>query len=198
MQVLTSFVLALIPLLIAVDPAAIVTIFLALTQDSDPAARRRIARDALVTALTIGLAFMLLGALVFAALGIDRADFQIGGGLILLVLSLSELVLGERDTAYDARHVGVVPLGTPLIIGPAVLTALTLLQKEQGNAVTVAAFVVTLAIVAAFLGAAARIRKAIGPAGLKAVSKIVSILLAAFAVHLIRIGIMDIVAQAAQ
>ncbi|MCD6405914.1 MAG: hypothetical protein J7M19_08805 [Planctomycetes bacterium] len=81
----------------------------------------------------------------------------------------------------------------PLIIGPAVLTALTLLQTEHGNAVTVAAFIVTLAVLGISLAAAQRIRKAIGPAGLKAVSKIISILLAAFAVHLVRMGIMEIV-----
>lgn len=193
MHILQEIMLAMIPLVIAVDPAAVVTIFLGLTEKVDQAARRRIARDALATALVIGLGFMFLGAVVFTALGIDKADFQIGGGLILLVLSLSELIFGDRNQAYDSRHVGVVPIGTPLIIGPAVLTALTLLQTEYGNAVTVAAFIFILAVLGICLAVAPRIRKAIGPAGLNAVSKIISILLAAFAVHLVRMGIMDII-----
>ena len=187
--------LALIPLLIAVDPAMSVAVFLALGEGRDAGERRRILRDGIVTALVVGVAFMFLGARIFGLLGIEKADFQIGGGLILLTLSLADLVLGDRSQRRKDDFVGVVPIGTPLIAGPAVLTALTVLQKLHGNAATLAAFLLTLAITGAALYFSGAIKRLITTGGLKAVSKIISILLAGFAVHLIRMGVTSFMGQ---
>jgi multiple antibiotic resistance protein len=194
MAILQQLGLALLPLLIAVDPPGLVVVYAWLTEGVESAGRRRILRDALLTALLLGVGFMFLGAAVFRALQIDRSDFRIAGGLILLVLSLSDLLRARQQRRGD-DFVGVVPLGTPLIVGPAVLTTLTLLQKHYGNPVTLATFVVAIALVAAVLSLARPLTRLVGPASLKASSKIISILLAAFAVHLIRIGITEIVAS---
>ena len=194
MGAFASLGLALIPLLIAVDPAAAVTIYLSLTERLTARERLLVLRDAIITALVLGFGFMLLGALIFRALGIDEHDFQIGGGLILLVLSLADLVSDSRGTRSESRHIGVVPLGTPLIIGPAVLTAITLLQNQYGHPVAAAAFVATIAILTLALISARFIARLMGAGGLAAVSKVVSILLAAFAVHLIRTGVTAILA----
>jgi len=196
MEFLRLVGIAVVPLVIAVDPAASVIMFLAVTEGEPQPMRRRILRDAFLTSLIVGVGFMFLGAAVFNLLGIDRADFQIGGGLILVVLSLADLVLGDRARRHRDEYVGVVPIGTPMIVGPAVLTALTLLQTSYGTAITLAALLVVLLITAGALVLAELIKGAIGTAGLKAISKIVSILLAGFGVHLIRVGIVAITSAA--
>jgi len=193
MEALANLGLALIPLLIAVDPAAAVTIYLSLTERLTPRERLLVIRDAIITAVVLGFVFMFLGALIFSALGIDEHDFQIGGGLILLVLSLADLVTENHCARAANGHVGIVPLGTPLIIGPAVLTAITLLQNQYGNALAGAAFIVTIAILAGALAVARHIARFVGSSGLAAISKVVSILLAAFAVRLIRTGVTAII-----
>jgi len=194
MGVLGQLGLALLPLLIAVDPPGLVVVYAWLTEGVEGAARKKILRDALLTAFLLGVGFMLLGAGVFRVLQIDTADFRIAGGLILLVLSLSDLLTSRRQRKSD-DFVGVVPLGTPLIVGPAVLTTLTLLQKHHGNPVTLAALVIALVLVAVLLSLERSLKQLVGAAGLKAASKIISILLAAFAVHLIRIGVTEIIAS---
>jgi multiple antibiotic resistance protein len=196
MDFIAKVVLALVPLIIAVDPAASVTVFLSLAEGLDHPARHRILRDALVTAFAIGVGFLFLGAFVFRLLGIDKADFQIGGGLILVVLSLADLVAGDRARRRRSEFIGIVPIGTPLIVGPAVLTAITILQVEYGNAVTVSALVAVLAVTGLALLVAEHAKVAIGTGGLMAVSKIISILLAGFGVHLVRTGLSDILAGA--
>lgn len=190
----TMFV-ALVPLLIAIDPAASVTVFISLSEGLDERTRQKILRDAFLTSVAVGVGFMFLGAIVFRLLGIDRTDFQIGGGLILLVLSLADLLAGDRAHRHRDQFVGVVPIGTPLIVGPAVLTALTVLQSEHGNAATVAALLAALVITAIGLIASQFVKKVIGTGGLKAVSKIISILLAGFGVHLVRMGLIDILSR---
>ena len=196
MDFIAKAFLAFVPLLIAIDPAASVTVYIGLVEGLDVQARRAILRDAFATAVAISIGFMFLGQLVFRLLGIDKTDFQIGGGLILLVLSLAD-ILTDRAARHRGQYVGVVPLGTPLIVGPAVLTALSLLQGEYGNVVTAAGLLSALALTAAAVAAAQWISRVIGHAGLKAVSKIISILLAGFAVHLIRMGVKEILGAAA-
>ena len=163
--------LALLPLVIAVDLPGLVVAYSWLTEGADSAGRKKILRDALLTALLLGGGFMFLGAAVFRVLQIDNADFRIAGGLILLVLSLSELLRGRQQRRTD-EFVGVVPLGTPLIVGPAVLTTLTVLQKQHGNGLTVASLVTMIALVAVLLVTARPVTRVVGSAGLKAASKV--------------------------
>jgi len=198
MGFLASVAMAMVPLLIAIDPAASITVLLSLEEGADIGTRHRILRDAVFTALAVGIGFLFLGEAVFRLLGIDKADFQIGGGLILVVLSLADLVAGDRARRRRDEFVGVVPMGTPLIVGPAVLTALTVLQHEYGTVITMTSLVAALVLTAVGLALADRVQSVIGTAGLKAVSKIISILLAGFGVHLVRLGVMEILAHAAR
>jgi len=83
---------------------------------------------------------------------------------------------------------GIVPLGMPLIAGPALLTALLILIDSVGLLYTLASLLVNLAIVAVALCNADRFSRWMGKQGLRGVSKIIALLLAAIAVSLIRRG----------
>src|SRR4051812_50143634 len=113
-----SFLLAFIPLFVAIDPVGLVPMFLSLSSNVEEAQRRAASRQAVVTAFTVGVCFLFLGKLVFRALGITVADFQIAGGIILLVLSVQDLVGSEAPARVGSKDFGVVPLGLPLIAGP--------------------------------------------------------------------------------
>lgn len=84
---------------------------------------------------------------------------------------------------------GVVPLGTPLIVGPAVLTSLLILGGVQGTSATILAFLVNLLIVAIAFLAAGPMTRMLGESGTRAISKITALLLAAYAVMMIRSGV---------
>lgn len=83
---------------------------------------------------------------------------------------------------------GIVPLGMPLIAGPALLTALLILIDTVGIVFTLVSLLVNLAIVAVALCNADRFSRWMGKQGLRGVSKIIALLLAAIAVSLIRRG----------
>ena len=124
----------------------------------------------------------------FSALGITVADFQIAGGLILLILATRELVTFGPQDRGGADEFGIVPLGMPLIAGPALLTALLILIDTVGVVFTLVSLVVNLAIVAVALCNADRFSRWMGKQGLRGISKIIALLLAAIAVSLIRRG----------
>jgi multiple antibiotic resistance protein len=186
--VLKQFLLAFIPLFVAIDPIGLVAIFMGLGTSASSEYRQRQAFLGIFTALVVAVGFIFLGKFVFAALGITIADFQVGGGLILLVLAVRELVgVGPQDRGGSAEF-GVVPLGMPLIAGPALLTALLILVDSVGLVFTVTSLLVNLALVAAALCNADRFARWMGRQGLRGVSKIIALLLAAIAISLIRRG----------
>ena len=187
--------LAFIPLFVAIDAIGILPFILALTQDSNPRERPKVVRYAMLTALGLGLGFIAIGKGVFSVLGVEVADFLVAGGLILLVLSVRDLVTGkmmESQPAPGMEMVGVVPIGTPLIAGPAVLTTLLLLSDQYAVGVVIAAFILNLAVVWLIFAQANRIARFLGQGGLRAASKIAALLLAAIAVMMIRRGITSI------
>lgn len=183
-----KFLLAFIPVFVAIDPLGLVAIFMGLGTKASSEHRKRQAFLGLVTGLLVSIGFIFLGKAIFAALGITVADFQVAGGLILLALAVRELVgYGRSDRDTDDEF-GVVPLGMPLIAGPALLTALLILTDSVGVVFTLLSLIVNLAIVAIALCNAERFTLWMGRQGLRGVSKIIALLLAAIAISLIRRG----------
>ena len=186
---LEKFLLAFIPVFVAIDPIGLVAIFAGLGTHAPQEHRQRQAFIGIFTGLLISVGFIFLGKGVFAALGITVADFQVAGGLILLILAIRELVtLGPHDRS-GADDFGVVPLGMPLIAGPALLTALLILIDTVGLVYTMFSLIANLALVAIALCQSDRITRLMGKQGMRGVSKIVALLLAAIAVSLIRRGV---------
>ena len=185
---LKQFLLAFIPVFVATDPIGLVAIFMGLGTSSSSEHRQRQAFLGILTGLIVAVGFIFLGKIIFAALGITVADFQVAGGLILLVLAVRELVaLGPHDRG-GGDEFGVVPLGMPLIAGPALLTALLILVDSVGLLFTIASLLVNLALVAVALCNAELFARWMGRQGLRGVSKIIALLLAAIAISLIRRG----------
>jgi len=182
-----KFLLAFIPIFVAVDPIGLIAIFIGLGTSGSAENRRHQAFLGIFTGLGVAVFFIFLGKAVFAAVGITVADFQIAGGLILLVLAVRELVGSTHDRG-GGEDFGVVPLGMPLIAGPALLTALLILIDTVGVIFTVVALLANLGLVAIGLCNADRFTRWMGKQGLRGISKLIALLLAAIAVSLIRRG----------
>ena len=144
---LEDFLKAFIPLFVAIDPVGLAAIFLGLGQGIAPPQRQRIARQATITGGAVALGFLFLGQTMFAALGISVNDFQIAGGLILFILAARDLIHSAVEAEKLPEDFGVVPLGMPLIAGPALIATLLVLAHKVGYGVTLAALTVNLGIV---------------------------------------------------
>lgn len=187
---LERFVHAFIPLFVAIDPIGLAAIFLGLGHNVPTARRQQIATQATWTGGLVALGFLFLGQSVFKALGISVSDFQIAGGLILFVLAGRDLIQPATEPEKLPEDFGVVPLGMPLIAGPASITTLLVLAQNRavGVIATLVALAVNLGLVAFALHYSSWLGRRIGPTGMRAISKIVSLLLAAIAVSMIRDG----------
>ncbi len=191
------FVTQLLTLWAMLDPIGHLPLFLGATGDLNPQARRRAAALAVVIAFFILFFFGIAGQFLLHAMGISLLSFQIAGGIILLVFSLS-MVLGNPQTAAkspddrqtDPLSVAVYPLATPIIAGPGSMLAIILLTDNNRftlpeQAVTLVALAIVLSLMLAVFLLSDIISRIIGRGGTNVLRRIMGVILAALSVNLI-------------
>lgn len=188
----TKFLMAFVPIFFAVDAPGVLPLYIGLTEGMDPPARQRVLRQSLITAFIVAVAFIFFGKSIFALMGITVGDFQVAGGVLLFVIAAMDLVTEAKFTRKMPDTVGAVPLGTPLIIGPATLTMALMLTGVYGLWETLAAVVVNIGIAGVIFMGAEGLTRLLGPAGSRAVSKVASLILAAIAIMMIRKGLPEV------
>lgn len=195
MGFLGSFSLTFTALFVALDIIGTVPIYLSLTKELAPPARKAIVDKSMLVALVVALVFMAAGQTTFKHLGISLNDFRIAGGLILLLISLADLLGGPEAVQKSSGSTGIVPLAVPLISGPGVLTTLLLQVGSAGYPVTILALLANYVLGWIILRHCDRVTKWIGRDGTVVVSKIAALLLAAIAVAMIRTGTFESVGE---
>lgn len=195
-KVLEPYLLSFIPIFVAVDAIGNIPLFLSLVEGVDSARRRKIIKDAVNTATAMAIIFMIAGKFILRLMGITISDFQIAGGAFLFIISVRLLFPGEHKRVASNgadKDIGIFPLGTPLITGPAVLTTVLMMVDKYGIIPTFISMILNMFIVWFTLVKADSIMSSIGPSGTRAFSKIMYILLGAIGVMMIRHGIQSIV-----
>jgi multiple antibiotic resistance protein len=187
-----EIILAFIPIFFAVDPIGLLPVFVAYTSHLTPAEKQKIVVQSMITASCLAVGFLFFGKMIFHALSITIGDFMIAGGAILFCLSMIDLVNVGKKKNKQILDLGVVPIGTPLVVGPAVLTISLMMSDMHGIQAALVAVLVNILIVGVIFSASHHIMKVIGEAGARALSKFMALLLAAIGVMMIRKGIVVI------
>ncbi len=194
-KAIEPFILTFIPIFVAVDAIGNIPLFLSLVDGTTKKQKDKIIGDSVTTATVVAILFMLIGKLILSTLGITISDFQIAGGALLFIIAVRLLLPGsQKMILFEGRDkdVGVFPLGTPLITGPAVLTTTLIMLDDYGLVATFVALVLNMLIVWLTLVKADSIMKFMGANGTRAFAKIMYILLAAIGVMMIRRGIVGV------
>jgi multiple antibiotic resistance protein len=188
MDSLQAFLMSLIPIMVALDAPGTLPLYVGMTEGMKKHERRRVVRQSILTAFLVTVGFVLLGRAIFKALGILVEDFMIAGGVILLIIAVNDILqAGEKKMPRSAEF-GVVPMGTPIIAGPAMITTALVLVGVYGYVPVFLALVANLLLAWLILSQTERIISIIGLSGSRAFAKVVSLILAAFAVKMMRTG----------
>ncbi|MBN2755106.1 MAG: MarC family protein [Candidatus Goldbacteria bacterium] len=186
---LKEFILAFIPVFVAVDVIGLLPIFISLTRRLNKKQIKKTLILSFITGVSLALIFIFVGKWLFAMLGITVNDFMVAGGVILFLIALRDIFdIGKH--AGEVAEMGAVPIGTPLIVGPGVLTTCLILTAQYGIIPTITSVVLNVLIAVLVLSFSGAIIKLIGNTGVLAVSRIMALLLAAIAVMMIRKGLM--------
>jgi multiple antibiotic resistance protein len=184
------FFLSFIPLFVAIDVLGLIPLYLSLTEAMDKNARNKLTTDASMTALIASIIFLFGGKMIFNYLGITENDFRVGGGIVLLVIAVVDLINpSSEEHRAPTQSVGVVPIGIPLIIGPAALTTILIVVDQYGYFAAILALLTNLFIVWLVFRYATHLLNLMGEAGSKAVAKVAALFMAAIAIMMIRGGL---------
>ncbi len=188
-----NFWQAFVPLFVAFDGIGLLPLFWGLAHRLNAPQRQRAIAEAVVTAFLVAVGFLLVSRYVFALMGLELSDVMIAGGVILIILCLRDLLLPEALPEGEYPSPGIVPVGVPLLAGPAVLTTVLLVRDQYGRTATFGALVANLVLIWILLQTSKWLIQRLGKEGAQLVSKIFSLMLTAFGVMLIRRGIVSAV-----
>ena len=209
-DVLAALVAAFLPLFVAINIPGILPLYVGMTETFTADDRRTLLVRALAAALVLAVLMLFAGEVIFRTLGITVDDLRVGGGLILLVIAITDLAFGEdkdrragdkkaRKRMEDAEQtvdLPVVPLGIPLIIGPGAITTILIAEGQVGWVVTLLAIALNMVLVFVAFTFGPALLRFFGPGTSKAIAKVASLFLAAISVAMIRGGITAMIAAA--
>jgi len=181
--------LAFLPLFVAFDAIGVLPLYWALAQGQSATQRQHAVQNAVLIAWLVALAFLGVSGVVLRVMGIEVSDLMIAGGAILFGLSLKDLLLPEKLGPSSVEAIGVVPLGVPLIVGPAVLATMLLTRQRYGLIPTIGALTLNIILTWVVLQASDRLLERFGREAMAVISKVSNLILAAFAVMLVRHGV---------
>jgi multiple antibiotic resistance protein len=190
-----------VTLVAVLDPFLAIPIFLSVAAARGPAGRRRLVNAVSVTVFAVLSGAAIFGEALLAALGTSLPAFQVGGGLVLLLMALAMLNAqagGVRQSKAEAEEIesrdasGVVPLAVPLLAGPGAIST-TIVAAQAGDAVNIASLVVCIALVCMLLWSILRVAEPIGSrlgtTGLNIATRLLGLLLAAIAIEMMAGGL---------
>jgi len=192
----TDFLSLFLPLFVAMDPLGILPAFVQMTSNLSVQRRQKVLNGSILLAGVVGILFIPLGPRILLALGLKVGDFQIAGGLLVLVIALRDIVWEQKMFSMDDssdNSIGIVPIGIPLLVGPAVLATLILLGNRFIFWEIAGSLLLNLLIAWIIFRNASYLMKFMGVTGSKAVSKLSALLLSAYAVMMIRLAITSII-----
>jgi multiple antibiotic resistance protein len=190
-------------ILFIVDPVAAIPTYLVITQQEGPVERRRTARRACIAMTVLLVVFGATGTMLFQAFGITLPAFRTAGGLILWFVAM-DMLHGERrtqegrDEVYEGQikeDVALTPLAIPMLAGPgAISTAIVIAGQARGAAQTVvvyASIVLTGFISYLSLRLGEPLLGRLGKTGIRVVTRIMGLILAAVAVQFVFSGVRE-------
>lgn len=190
-------------ILFIVDPIAVVPSYLVITGDQTPEGRRATARRACIAAAAIMLAFAIGGQYIFKAFGITLPAFRIAGGLILWLVAM-DMLRARRTTQESAEElvegeekedVAITPLALPMLAGPGAISTVMVLAAQARtvpeSVVVYLSIVITALLAWVLLRAGETLVMRMGETGIRVMTRIMGLLLAAVAVQLVLTGVKD-------
>jgi len=174
-----------IQLFAIINPLSALPTFLIFTEGLSESNRRKVVNTTTLIVLALVFSFALFGQLILTALQVTVESFELGGGLLLMVIAIDMLGGTVRTKTVDMNQVAIVPLATPLLVGPGTMTTLIVLAGTQYLIDILIGGVIAATAVYLVLRHSNRISTVIGKNGVLAGSRLMAIILAAIAANMI-------------
>lgn len=200
-----------IALLAIVNPIGSVPIFISATDGWSKQDRTKTARTVAITVFIVLTVAALVGDAMLGFFGISMPSFQVGGGILLMLIAISMMhgkQSGTKQTSEEALSlserevIAIVPLSIPLLAGPGAISSMILSAQQQptffGHLLLAIPVFFVAGLIWGILQLADAIASQLGTIGINIVTRLMGLILAAMAVEFIANGLMGLFPQLAK
>ncbi|OPY61941.1 MAG: putative antibiotic transporter [Syntrophorhabdaceae bacterium PtaU1.Bin034] len=185
-----AFLKSFIPIFVALDVLGVLPLYARFSIGLDEKKRKRVLRESIVTAFLVTISFIAIGNEILDYLNISIEDFLIAGGIILFIIAVRDLLGGGREDLVGQDDLfAVVPLGVPLLAGPALLATSLIIFNTFGFIYVLVALVLNLALAGIIFKYSLLILRFISRRWIEAMAKVFILFLASIAIMFIRTGL---------
>lgn len=202
MEYLELLVKYTVAIFAVVDPFGAIPLIITILKDFPEKEQNLIIKKAVFYGSFILIFFLFLGNIFIKIFDVSIGDFQIAGGIILLLISIN-IIFGqplkekispqEIPSIKKLENVALIPIATPILAGPgAMVTSMTIASSQEN---TINLSIVGLSILLTFfmsyfiLISSKYIMRVLGDIFLDVISRMMGIIIMALAVQFIIKGI---------
>lgn len=195
----------IIALMVLINPLSAAPIFLSLTPYNSARERRKIAQTASLTVVIAIALFTILGDMILKVLNISIGSFQVGGGILILLIAIAMMNAQPNPTKHNPEeaqeagtrnNIAVVPLAIPMLIGPGSISTVIIYSSTAsswwGKAEIIMAGMVVAGVCYAGMLAATQLSKLLGATGINIINRIMGMVLAAVSIEIIAGGLKNL------
>lgn len=194
-----SILSAALILLLVMDPLGNSAMFLSILKDVDKKRQKRIILREVLFALVVLIFFLFCGRLLLSALHIEQSSLSISGGIILFLIAITMIFKGSQDTfkSEGDDEPFFVPLAVPLLAGPSAMATVMLFmaQDPQNWPKWLIAVVSAWGVSAIILYWSSSLGNLIGRRGLRALDRLMGMILTIVAVQMFTNGMTELVVE---
>ncbi|TDA36868.1 MAG: MarC family protein [Candidatus Methanomethylicota archaeon] len=190
--ILTQIVFITGQIFAILNPISVIPTFLSLTDDLDVVERHRIVRNSSFAVLIIALALALGGSYLLSFFHVSISSLQVGGGVLLMAIAIEMLGGLPRTKSLESHtEVAIVPIATPLLVGPGTMTTIIVLSGTVPLLLLIISIFIVAFITYLLLRYSDILVRVLGRNGIRAMGRFMTIIIAAFAAQLIYSGVTE-------
>ncbi len=194
MTIAESFLLVIVmtvQIYSVLNPISVIPFYITVTSNMDPNERKTLIRRSFIMVLGLLSLFSLVGGPFFTILNVSVSGLKFGGGIILMVLAIDTLGGFSRTKSMSEEDIAVVPLATPLLVGPGTITTLLILSSIHPIYLVFISAIIAGLLSYVTLNVSYVFVRILRKSGTVALARLMSIILAAFAADMIHEALKD-------
>ncbi len=194
MTIAESFLLVIVmtvQIYSVLNPISVIPFYITVTSNMDPNERKTLIRKSFIMVLGLLSLFSLVGGPFFTILNVSVSGLKFGGGIILMVLAIDTLGGFSRTKSMSEEDIAVVPLATPLLVGPGTITTLLILSSIHPIYLVFISAIIAGLLSYVTLNVSYVFVRILRKSGTVALARLMSIILAAFAADMIHEALKD-------
>jgi len=192
-----TFWTAVFTLFLVLDPLGNLPIVMALVKDLPERRRRWVVFRESLFALAVLVMFLFGGAFILGMMGVGTDDVRIAGGVVLFIIALRMIFPRPGEHIVEEDGDGdpfIVPLAVPLMAGPSAMATVILMRSPSGLGPDnvwqgLGAVLLAWGASCVILQLGPFIAKFLGPRVMRAIERLMGMMLIVISVHLLMTGI---------